>query len=291
MVCLRPLQAYRAPGGGVVFNPAKGFRDLPLKLACGQCRWCRLERSRQWAVRCVHENSQHEKSCFVTLTYRPEDLPKDMSLDVRHWQLFAKRLRKGKGPFRFLHCGEYGDENLRPHYHALIFGHDFSEDREPFSKADGHWIYRSEELEKFWKLGFVTLGDVTWQSAQYVARYCLKKVNGEMAEKAYTRVDPESGEVFSVKPEYATRSRGIGAGWYEKFKGDVYPHDQVVLNGKRFRPPKFYDKKLEDDDPKMFERIVARRRKSVDLENATPERLATIDEKMRLDLLRVKRNL
>ena len=72
MACYHPLLAFRSEGK-IVFNKpfpyAKGF-NLP----CGQCVGCRLEYSRQWAVRLVHENQMHDKSCFITLTFNEEEL-------------------------------------------------------------------------------------------------------------------------------------------------------------------------------------------------------------------------
>lgn len=247
MACFRPLRAYRAHGGGVVFNRKEGFPDLPLDLACGQCIGCRVERSRQWALRCVHEASQHDRNCFVTLTYRPGDVPPDGSLDVRHWQLFAKRMRKAIGPFRFLHCGEYGETNFRPHYHALIFGQDFGRDRKLWRRDGDQELFTSQQLEDLWGLGFCTIGRLNYQTAAYVARYTLKKVTGDKAEEHYRRIDLETGEEYSVRPEYATMSRrpGIGATWFDKFHRDVYPADEVIHEGRSYRPPVYYDRRLE----------------------------------------------
>ena len=46
-----------------------------LKIPCGRCIGCRLERSRQWANRCMLELQYHESSYFVTLTYDDEHVP------------------------------------------------------------------------------------------------------------------------------------------------------------------------------------------------------------------------
>ena len=135
MPCYRPIKGYRsrrlnAETGKrpVVFNPRDGFYDQPVDLPCGQCIGCRLERSRQWAIRCVHEASLHERNCFITLTYRDECLPTNGSLDLDAFQKFMKRLRRrfGEG-VRFFHCGEYGENFGRPHYHAILFNLDFSD--------------------------------------------------------------------------------------------------------------------------------------------------------------------
>lgn len=156
MPCFKPLKAYKAPGG-IAFNSRDGYADLPIQLACGQCLGCRLERKRSWAIRSMHEAQTHEKNCFLTLTYDDAHLPEDHSLDVAHWQRFAKRLRKSHGPFRFIHCGEYGDISLRPHYHALLFGVDFGSDSVPVRTNNSHPLRVSASLSKLWPYGFHTI--------------------------------------------------------------------------------------------------------------------------------------
>lgn len=249
MTCFAPVDGFRRRGGGFTTSRTEGWTDLPVSVSCGQCHGCRVERARQWALRCVHEAKFHDQNCFITLTYSPECLPANLSVDVRHWQLFAKRLRKKKGPFRFLHCGEYGEENKRPHYHALLFGIDFKKDQVEL-EGRKYPTFTSDELVSVWKNGFCSIGDLTYQSAQYVARYVMKKATGPLAEKEYERVHPLTGECWQVKPPYITMSRrpGIGSKWIDKFKSDVFPDDFVVHDGRKFRPPTFYDKRLSEEE-------------------------------------------
>ncbi|WNK14951.1 MAG: replication initiator protein [Microvirus sp.] len=219
-----------------------------IKVPCGQCIGCRLERSRQWAIRCVHEAYGHEDNAFITLTYAPEHLPSDVSLKKNHFQKFMKRLRKAISPkkVRFFHCGEYGEQNQRPHYHACLFGYDFP-DKILYTIRDECRLYRSPMLEKLWPMGFATVGNVTFESAAYVARYITKKITGDLAETHYN----------GRTPEYTTMSRrpGIGKNWYNEFKSDVFPSDEIVLRGKILTPPRYYDKQLEADDPILYEKI------------------------------------
>lgn len=277
MACTRPLAAYKGPDGKIKFNSVEGYVDRPLQLKCGQCGGCRLERTRGWALRCMHEAQLHSNTCFLTLTYSNETLPEDLGLDVTHWQKFAKRVRKELGPFRFLHCGEYGEQNLRPHYHAIMFGHDFHEDRSLWKEKDGNRLYRSEKLDKLWGKGFATIGPVNFDTAAYVAKYALKKRTGPQAEDHYNRIDPSTGECWNVRPEYATMSRrpGIGYEWFKKYKRDVYPEDFVAAKGQKFRPPAYYDSLLEDGDPDCYREMLERRRSKVRAQSAdhTPERL------------------
>ena len=205
-------------------------------------------------MRCVHESKVHSKNSFLTLTYDSEHVPKDMGLHVGDWQRFAKRVRKSVGKFRFLMCGEYGDKNLRPHFHVCCFGQDFSEDRSVWqTKPDGSALFVSPKLGELWGNGFATIGAVSFQSAAYVARYTMKKVNGELAAERYLRSDGE--RTWRVRPEFATMSRrpGLGSEWLERFWTDVYPDDFVVIEGRKVRPPAFYDNWLDAKDPEMLD--------------------------------------
>lgn len=231
----------------IVFKKEDGLLDRPISVPCGRCIGCRLERSRQWAMRCLHEASLYERNCFITLTYNDQHLPYDRSLNVHHFQKFMKRLRKKYGDgIRFFHCGEYGELEQRPHYHACIFNHDFP-DRQLWTVRNDVPLYTSAELEELWPYGFSTIGDVTFESAAYVARYVVKKVVGDKAEDHYRYTCEITGQVFDRCPDYTTMSRrpGIGKGWIDKFLTDVYPSDTVIINGRECRPPRFYDKVFE----------------------------------------------
>lgn len=274
MPCYHPLKGYRSkavnPSGkrSITFNAKEGFHDLRVDLACGQCIGCRLQRSCEWAVRCVHEASLHEENSFITLTYRPEDLPGNGSLVLEHFQLFMKRLRERISPrkIRFFHCGEYGDKGDRPHYHALLFGFDFP-DRKYLKTVNGYRYYTSELLDEIWEKGFCIVGDVTFESAAYVARYVTKKITGPRSKQHY-------GE---RKAEYTTMSRrpGVGKGWYDKFSADVFPDDFIVIDGRRVCVPKFYRSLLESGDSFAHAKVRAGRQVSgrkMEGENS-PERL------------------
>jgi len=300
MVCYSPLKAFQAcevnvEGKRPVIFWSRSHGYDPIELPCGSCVGCRLERSRQWAVRCVHEAQLWERNCFITLTYDDDHLPIDRSLDVRHFQKFMKRLRKrfGKG-IRFYHCGEYGEQFGRPHYHALLFNFDFS-DREFWKVQNDQRYYKSQIANDVWGLGNCIIGDVSFESAAYVARYILKKVNGDFAEEHYQWFDSDTGIIFQRKPEYTTMSRrpGIGKGWLDLYESDVYREDFVVMNNKKFRAPRYYDAVFKAYAPHDFEVIKERRVENAKkhLDNNTPSRLAVREtiQMRRLELL--KRNI
>lgn len=271
MACFRPWPAWQLETGEIVFKE-RGKVARELTLPCGRCVGCRASRARQWAIRCVHEASLHSQNAFVTLTY--EDAHAVPSLDYRDFQLFMKRFRKKVPGLRFYMCGEYGDRTFRAHFHALLFGWYPSD-----GVQCGKDIVSSRELSSVWQKGFCSVGQVTPQSAGYVARYVMKKQFDSQRGSRYDRVDPSTGEWFKVAPEFSRMSLkpGIGFGWFEKYWRDVYlARDGVVLDrGRVQKAPRYYDKLLEASqcdlkDEKDFERYV---KSSQFAEDCTPERL------------------
>ena len=250
-----------------------------MTVACGNCLDCRRSRARQWAIRCVHESIMHEDNCFITLTYDDESLPPDEGLRKGHFQKFMKDLRSRIYPrkVRFFHCGEYGSKLGRPHYHALLFGFDFY-DREPFFEGETCRLDRSPMLESIWQRGYSTVGEVTFESAQYVAQYVLKKITGEKAEDHYRKLNPVTGELIEVIPEYITMSLkpGIGSEYFEKHWEEMFPEDQVILGGRSRGPaPRYYLKKLQESRPEVALAVKAKRKQGLAdrAEDMTPERL------------------
>lgn len=246
--------------------PGKG-----IALPCGRCIGCRLERSRQWAVRMLHESKMHDESSFVTLTYDESHVPADNSLSLRDCQLFLKRLREKVGKFRYFLAGEYGEVCEcclkgkkacrcvgkrrfmlgRPHYHAIIFGYGFP-DKKPLSLLSGSSrVSSSQILEDTWGKGFTTVGSVSSDSASYVAGYSVKKYTGKSAKDHYGH----------MRPEFAVMSRrpGIGRTWLESFSEDVLNGDEVIVKGVSCRPPRYYDKVHKDKFPARYESIRSKR--------------------------------
>lgn len=301
MTCHYPLSGYyvRALRKWMSHAPSRSSDPeqdfVTMAVSCGQCVGCRLERARQWAVRCEHEMSLYQDNCFITLTFDDDHLPDDESVSVRDMQLFFKRLLKRFAPrkIRRLYCGEYGEENLRPHYHAIIFNLNF-DDRKVFKRLpSGHTIDTSATLSELWPYGFSSVGTASFESAAYVASYCLKKVTGAPAADHYKRVT-RHGETVIVEPEFAKMSQGIGRGWYEKYASDVFPANQVVSRGGRVgHPPRYYLKKFAESDPAMYEVIQDIRREKGEAQswNSTPERLAVREQVLLARLSHGKRSL
>jgi hypothetical protein len=295
MACTKPLQAWRSPAGDIVFYD-KGGGDA-LELPCGQCIGCRMDRAKAWSIRCMHEAAMHDKNCFITLTYNNENLPKRGMLEYRDFQLFMKRLRKQAKNVRFYMCGEYGDQDGRPHFHALLFNWDFP-DRVLWKKTGaGERLYRSAILEDLWRYGYSSVGDVTMKSAGYVARYVMKKVNGDAAKHHYyAGHDDETGECLWAPAEFNRMSLkpGIGQAFFDKYYEDIYPEGKVVLEGgKKVKPPRFYDLKYKALYPDKFEEVQqARILKALEHRaDNTPERLAVKEEVLKARVKNLVRSI
>lgn len=303
MPCFKPLRGFRGQRG-LVIRGRKVSRLTPeseLSIPCGQCTGCRIDRAKQWAIRCLHEASLHHSNYFATLTYETE--PHGGTLVRHHYQNFMKRLRKARPgqSIRYYMCGEYGDNLSRPHYHACLFNIEFS-DLELWKVQNGHRLYRSDELEKIWGHGYCLLGDVTFESAAYVARYVMKKIWGKDAQKTdengltyYERMDLNTGEIYQIEPEYNTMSLkpAIGHDWFKKYSLDCYPSDFITNKGSKQKLPRYYDKLFEKEDQEQYETVKKARRKRAEkhAENNTPRRLKVREKVLQAKLKQLKRPL
>lgn len=269
MACFKPLRAYMTAEGHIAFNYR--FGSSSLDLPCGQCIGCRLRRTREWALRCVHESEYHDESCLITLTYDDEHLPFAGSLVKWHFQDFVKRLRarvcryytdeegvrQCENPIKYFMCGEYGEISDRPHYHALIFGFDFS-DKVKLTMRGEHPVYTSEFLSDLWPYGIHEIGSVTFDSAAYVANYVGKK-NGYMAEIDYMNYVPQLDMWFEVEHEYINMSNGIGKQWCDDFLDEV-ADDDIPYRGASLGSPRYYLQQLESRDLMAFEEVKEKRK-------------------------------
>jgi len=148
-------------------------------------------------------------------------------------------------------CGEYGvnqdtgtlDTIGRPHYHAIIFGYAFPDRLLHQTNHEGSQLYTSLLLDKAWGKGFSLIGDMTFQSAAYVARYCMKKINGELADDHYTRRDQVTGELTYIRPEFGLQSRnpGIAHTWWQKYRHDM-DKGFITDKGIKLPSPAYYHK-------------------------------------------------
>lgn len=237
MSCTRPLKASFDEAGQISFSKRKWSKEfVPFEFPCRKCIFCRLETAREKAVRCIHHAQFFpQKSIFLTLTYRPEDLTSSR-LQYSDWQDFMKALRNFQGSsiedrISFMVTGEYGEKNKRPHWHAILFNF-----RPPDEKVDretelGDTVYTSKLIDDLWDKGKTEYGEVTFQSAGYVGRYAAKKlVHGHDQDHDF-------------HPKHKTSSRiPIGLPWIQKYWQQTFSNGYVVLpNGKVTGIPRYYE--------------------------------------------------
>lgn len=261
MPCANPIRAYRAATGGpLLFNAPNTHKGATtytaLDIPCGYCILCRDEQARQTAVRIYHESMSWIENSFVTLTYNDENLPLHGSLDYSHLVKFWKRLRKHVGELRYYAVGEYGDRTLRPHYHACLFGHAFIQDR-IIVQTTPHLLWKSPILDEIWGHGEVKVGALNFQTARYTASYVTKKLR---SKQRYVRIDPETGELVPVTQPRAFMSRNIGKDWWITYGHQLKDHDRVIINGKKQKPPRAYDKWLAEKDENKLKEIKQKRK-------------------------------
>lgn len=291
MTCFKPIKAWYAAGltkNGkrvVVFNSKDAIDPhSSFSVPCNQCIGCRLDRSRRAATQISLENQMHEKSIFLTLTYDDEHVPYIVDPETGEMlqtlkpddiTLFIKRLRRqieyhypDNERIRYYLCGEYGGKTERPHYHIILFGFEPNDRVHYKTTFNQDRLYNSDFLSKCWPKGFINYGQVTFESAAYVARYCCKKITGEMAAEHYKGRCPEFVRM-SNRP-------GIGYSWLKKYKSDVYPNDFVIIRGDvKVKPPKYFDKLYEKWFPDKF--AVIREKRIKDSINAVHDEIVRRD--------------
>ncbi len=317
MPCYSPLEGYKdLTTGGLVFD--KKNAHTKMEVACGQCLGCRVDHRLMWSIRIIHESSMHVSdhgNSWATLTYREASsctdeqfnkahyVPKDYSLRPSHVSDFIRSLRRANKDhkIRYFYCGEYGDENQRPHYHICIFNHSFN-DQYLWKDDEGLYTYTSESLQKHWPYGFTTVAELNLRTAAYTAGYALKKITGKKADDHYLRCN-EHGEAFWLLPEYIRMStgnalgkhQGLGASFYEKYETDIFPSDTspVPGHGEFELVPRYYQNILAEQNPSMLESIKELRKEFITKHAAdfTPERLRDKYKCARAKQNRLKRDL
>lgn len=248
MPCEAPRNVHRPTNGGPLSftGPRKdGQSYTAMQLPCGTCLLCQEEKARQQAVRIYHESMSYMESSFITLSYAPKHEPQYGSLHYEHLVKFWKRMRKHlwqkqRKRLRYYAVGEYGDKSLRPHYHACVFGHAFTDNR-IILKTTPHLLWTCPLLEEWWGLGYVSVGALNFRTARYTASYVTKKLR---SKQQYVRTDETTGELIPLEQPRSFMSRNLGKKWWEENRHFVSAHDYVVIDGRKQKPPRAYDKWL-----------------------------------------------
>lgn len=242
MQCLRPIRASFDSLGRLSFSEKAWHKESePLEFPCRKCIPCRANQASEKATRAWHESQMHEDSIFLTLTYKD---PGPTRLHYRDFQLFMKRLRKAHAntQISYLVTGEYGPKTKRPHWHALIFGYS-PKTKTPLRKnPNGDTLYSSSAIDKLWSHGAHDFGEVTLQSANYVARYALKKL------------DHGQDQDHDFHPIHKTGSKhALGKTWIQKYWQQTFNHGYVLSpENTRLPIPRYYEDWFKKTHPEEY---------------------------------------
>lgn len=204
-------------------QPKAGVEKVPVP--CGRCPPCKLRRVNSWVFRLLEEDKVSSSAYFVTLTYDTTHVPISengfMTLSKRDFQLFMKRLRKlCDVPLKYYAVGEYGTNNHRPHYHAIIFN---VPDPEIFSVA--------------WTAGQIFVGSVSGDSIAYTMKY----IDKQKGKRLHARDDRA--------PEFPLMSKGLGASYLSDpvikyHKADLTRLYVTREGGHKVALPRYYREKI-----------------------------------------------
>lgn len=277
-------------------------------IPCRNCIGCKLDYSREWANRgYLHSKTTHN-NYFITLTYNDENIkikdyivdkdgmtwenenlkigcliPKDIEIFIHNLRQHQER-KYGINGLQYMLCGEYGEKNGRPHYHAILFNCYLPTDTFYKPKIINNEIYyQNTIIEKYWKHGISNISTASWHTIAYTARYITKKINGKQSEELYSR--------NGLIKEFFRTSKGIGRKYYEQNKLEIYKHDKITIKTKQgtinCQPPKYFDKLFEKEYPKEFKQIKKRRKENTkQLNNVNDLK----DELSRLERLKIKQS-
>lgn len=261
MTCFHPLLAERINPRSLRYDPKHKIKIIPdsevdirlpqlesghasefFYVPCGRCIGCRIDKARDWSVRLMCESYTSSSSWFLTLTY--DDLHMDeLSLNKKHFQQFIDDLRylirtkyNPDVRIRYFGCGEYGDRSGRRHLHIIVFNLP-NLDITPFKANNGVMYYTSEILNSVWNKGYVVLGHLTPESAQYVARYTLKK----QGTKDYTDLG-----ILSPFLLMSTRP-GIGYEYCMANKHRLTSDWKILIGHDYAHIPRYFMRILEED--------------------------------------------
>lgn len=267
--CYNRKRAWLPPDGGqLIFNSRRVSAGAKMvTVPCGHCLACRVNHASNLATRVMHEMEYAGGiGCFVTLTYRPEDVPFDYAINKRDVQTWLKRLRRHieyhrLGHLRaYLACGEYGDKRGRPHYHALLLGWQPSDLVYHGKSYSGEPIYTSAIMERIWSHGFCPVGTCTIKSASYVARYAKKAVG---VSQVSSRVKPFLlySRNIPISTPNGDAQGSLGAQWCIDHMDDLrtgYLRDHENTDIAK-RIPDYYFDLVERYNPELYAKIKEKR--------------------------------
>lgn len=301
MPCYYPITVFKGKDGNVTYARNQSHVNYLRKIPCGRCIGCRLEYSKVWALRCLHESYLYDDNIFLTLTYDNDNIPLHNDLNPDDFTKFIKRLRyernKNNGSnqyqrIRYYMCGEYGADTLRPHYHAILFNYR-PQDSQLYTTRKGKRVYKSEELRKTWKKGNIEFSDVNFNTCAYVSRYMLKKLKYSESIK-YDVYNEITGLVeYTKHREYTRMSRNPGIG-YDFFKNThmdtLGTYTYVLEGGVHVSIPRYYVEKADEISDGLTKVYKKKRRQRIENRELTPEQLMNRERVQKQRINKLERN-
>lgn len=231
MKCVTPVQV----------KHGKSFILVP----CGRCPPCKHRRVNEWVFRMKKEEERSSSSHFITLTYDTDHVPISpngyMTLRKKDFQDFMKRLRKAvsvdypEARIKYYAVGEYGTQNKRPHYHAIIFN-----------------VPDTQYFPDAWSLGGVMIGGVhVGQVTSDSIAYTMKYIDKAGFEKRHSRDDREK--------EQPLMSKGLGDNYLtdevRKYHlSDITGHMCLTTTGGgRISMPRYYRTRIYDEQQRSMQ--------------------------------------
>ncbi len=227
---------------------------VPTKVSCNYCAGCRMARISDWNERIKHEVQYQawkgNDSTFLLLTYDDEHLPLH-GVSKRDVQLFLKRVRKyfsdhhitKYAGWKYFLVSEYGDQESRPHYHAIMMGL-------PFDEVES--VYR-----RCWDNGFVFSRPVADGGIRYVLKYMQKARPRKQERELY--------EKFDINPPFSMMSKGIGLDWYIQNQQHIINNGGYYAKSRLVRPNAYFKRKFGmfgKFDKQLFNQMSERARRS-----------------------------
>lgn len=242
-----------------------------IEIPCGTCEVCKANQARLKGERAMAEASMHVKNEVINLTYNNENMPRNKAgkptLKYKDVQDFKKRLLKywkqhyGAEGIKFLCASEYGENYGRPHYHMIMFNFETYDKYDWGESKKGSKQWRSPAIEKLWGKGHVTIGEVTPETIQYVANYCLKKFKGKQAKGYY--------EIMDIEPENVRGSNrnGLGSSFWGEHKETYEQHGKCFLGTfsgvKTIHVNSYFDELIEREKGKEYLKTIKNERREL----------------------------
>lgn len=196
---------------------------------CGRCPSCLNRRAAHWYFRLLHQKKESDTCSFVTWTYDDENLPE--ALMKSELQNLFKKMRKDMN-FKYYAVGEYGDQSLRPHFHAIMY--DLPERMIYADNLETKGVLRSTSMEWYWKKGFVDVREPETGRFRYICGYLDKRKDN-----------------MPVR-EFNLMSKGLGKSWLTDANLDYYnrnPKPYIIgPGGEKIAMPRYYKEKLYTDE-------------------------------------------